>query len=165
MKLFKPFALLAIAAVSVVMFTSAVPYSEKPAEKAVNPNVQKATLAWEKAAADGNVSTKELKGIVTELKGSKLTLKEKIGLKLFGKKITSKMNAVPAGGDKSQVIALILCIVVGGLGIHRFYLGYTWQGIVQLLTLGVCGIWTLIDLIRIITGDLQPKNGTYTTTL
>ncbi|AXY78628.1 TM2 domain-containing protein [Paraflavitalea soli] len=75
------------------------------------------------------------------------------------------MNAVPRDGDKSQVIALILCIVVGGLGIHRFYLGYTWQGIVQLLTLGVCGIWTLIDLIRIITGDLQPKNGTYTTTL
>ncbi|WP_245999740.1 TM2 domain-containing protein [Paraflavitalea soli] len=164
MKLFKPFALLAIAAASVVMLTSAVPYSEKPADK-TPVNVQKATLAWEKAAADGNVSTKELKGIVTELKGSKLTLKEKVGLKLFGKKITSKMNAVPRDGDKSQVIALILCIVVGGLGIHRFYLGYTWQGIVQLLTLGVCGIWTLIDLIRIITGDLQPKNGTYTTTL
>ncbi|MDY0401597.1 MAG: TM2 domain-containing protein [Bacteroidales bacterium] len=45
---------------------------------------------------------------------------------------------------------------------HRFYLGYTWQGIVQLLTLGGLGIWTLIDLIRIITRDLQPKSGHYT---
>lgn len=166
MRFFKPFALLTIAAFSVVVFTAAVPYSEKPANKTtVDPKVEKAAQAWDKAAADGNVSTRELKGIVTELKGSKLTLKEKIGLKLFGKKITAKMNAVPADGDKSQVIALILCLCVGGLGIHRFYLGYTWQGIVQLLTLGVCGIWTLIDLIRIITGDLQPKNGTYTTTL
>lgn len=66
---------------------------------------------------------------------------------------------------KSQLIALILVILVGGLGIHRFYLGYTWQGVVQLLTLGGCGIWTLIDLIRIITGDLKPKDGEYTTKL
>lgn len=67
-----------------------------------------------------------------------------------------------AGGGKSQLIALILVVFVGGLGIHRFYLGYTWQGVVQLLTLGGCGIWALIDLIRIITGDLKPKNGDYT---
>lgn len=66
---------------------------------------------------------------------------------------------------KSQLTALLLCIFVGWLGIHRFYLGYIWQGIVQLLTFGVFGIWTLIDLIRIITGDLQPKNGAYGKTL
>lgn len=72
--------------------------------------------------------------------------------------------ANPASG-KSQLIALILCIAVGALGIHRFYLGYIWQGVVQLLTLGGCGIWTLIDLIMIITGDLKPKNGDYTETL
>ena len=72
--------------------------------------------------------------------------------------------AIAADG-KSQIIALVLCALVGGIGIHRFYLGYTWQGIVQLLTLGGCGVWALIDLIRIITGDLQPKNGSYTKTL
>ena len=70
-----------------------------------------------------------------------------------------------AAGDKSQLIALILVLVVGGLGIHRFYLGYTWQGVVQLLTLGGCGVWSLIDLIRIITGDLGPKDGSYSSTL
>ncbi len=70
-----------------------------------------------------------------------------------------------AAGGKSQVIALILVALVGGLGIHRFYLGYTWQGVVQLLTLGGCGIWSLIDLIRIITGDLKPKDGSYDKTL
>jgi len=62
---------------------------------------------------------------------------------------------------KSQLVALLLVIFLGGLGIHRFYLGYTWQGVVQLLTAGGCGIWAIIDLIRIITGDLKPKNGSY----
>ena len=69
-----------------------------------------------------------------------------------------------AGEGKSQIIAAILAFAIGGLGIHRFYLGYTWQGVVQLLTLGGCGIWALIDLIRICTGDLQPKNGSYAKT-
>jgi hypothetical protein len=66
-----------------------------------------------------------------------------------------------ASGGKSQIAALLLCWFVGIIGIHRFYLGYTWQGIVQILTLGGLGIWTLVDLIRIITGDLKPKDGEY----
>ncbi|HOC41275.1 MAG TPA: TM2 domain-containing protein [Bacteroidales bacterium] len=64
-------------------------------------------------------------------------------------------------GGKSWIATFLLCLFLGSIGIHRFYLGYTWQGIVQLLTAGGLGIWTLIDLIRIITKDLQPKNGRY----
>lgn len=77
----------------------------------------------------------------------------------------SLLNKLKRAGGKSQLVALLLVILVGALGIHRFYLGYTWQGVVQLLTLGGCGIWALIDLIRIITGDLQPKDGSYDQTL
>ena len=64
-------------------------------------------------------------------------------------------------GGKSQIIAAVLAFFVGVLGIHRFYLGYTWQGVVQLLTGGGCGIWALIDFIRILIGDLGPKTGKY----
>ena len=67
-------------------------------------------------------------------------------------------------GGKSQIVAALLAGLIGALGIHRFYLGYTWQGIVQLLTLGGCGIWALIDFIRILTGNLEPKNEPYETT-
>lgn len=74
-------------------------------------------------------------------------------------------SPVVANSGKSQVAALLLCFFIGIIGIHRFYLGYTWQGIVQILTLGGLGIWTLIDFIRIITGDLQPKDGSYDKTL
>lgn len=166
MNRFKPFSLLVAAVFSVIILTSAVPYSEKAPVKPTK--MQTATLALDKAAADGKVSYKELKDVATELKGGRLSLKEKIALKIFGKKISSKITSPASSssaGDKSQVVALILVVLVGGLGIHRFYLGYTWQGIVQLLTLGGCGIWALIDLIRICTGSLQPKDGEYTTTL
>ena len=37
-----------------------------------------------------------------------------------------EMTSPAAGGGKSQLIALILVILVGGLGIHRFYLHYHW---------------------------------------
>lgn len=64
-------------------------------------------------------------------------------------------------GGKSRLVAGLLAFFLGGLGIHRFYLGYTWQGVVQLFTAGGLGIWALIDFIRICTGDLKPKNGEY----
>ena len=116
------------------------------------------------AVQASKLSYKQLKDMATNIKGEKLTLKEKIALKVFKKKIGKSMESNNAGG-KSQLIALILVALLGYLGIHRFYLGYTWQGVVQLLTLGGCGIWALIDLIRIITGDLKPKDGEYDETL
>jgi hypothetical protein len=65
------------------------------------------------------------------------------------------------GGCKSWILCLVLCWLLGGLGIHRFYMGYIWQGVVQLLTGGGCGIWWLIDFIRIIMKSLKPKDGDY----
>src|SRR5690606_31721046 len=44
-------------------------------------------------------------------------------------------SPVVANSGKSQVAALLLCFFIGIIGIHRFYLGYTWQGVVQILTL------------------------------
>lgn len=51
--------------------------------------------------------------------------------------------------DKSAVTALLLCIFLGSLGIHRFYVGKIKTGILMLLTGGGLGIWTLVDLIQI----------------
>jgi TM2 domain-containing membrane protein YozV len=57
--------------------------------------------------------------------------------------------------------ALILCGFFGMFGFHRYYLGYTWQGVVQTLTFGGLLIWTMIDFVRILFGRLHPKNGAY----
>ena len=96
---------------------------------------------------------------IKESTGKSLTFKEKIGLKATQKQL-KKTNTI-GSDDKSHVAAILLSFFLGGLGIHRFYLGYTWQGVVQLLTLGGLGIWVLIDFIRIIIKDLQPKDGSY----
>jgi hypothetical protein len=73
----------------------------------------------------------------------------------------AKINSVSTTGTKllSQEIdwvAFILCLFLGVFGIHRFYLGYPLIGVLQILTLGGLGIWALIDLVRIATGDLGP---------
>ena len=60
---------------------------------------------------------------------------------------------------KGFVPSLILCILLGGLGVHRFYVGKVVTGILMILTLGGLGIWTLIDLIRIAVGSFKDSNG------
>ena len=50
---------------------------------------------------------------------------------------------------KDPIISLVLSLLVGGLGIDRFYIGDTGLGIGKLVTCGGLGIWTIIDLFLI----------------
>ncbi len=60
---------------------------------------------------------------------------------------------------KSKTTALILSVLVGGLGVDRFYLGYTGIGLLKLFTGGCFGILWIIDIIYIATGKLLPADG------
>ncbi len=46
---------------------------------------------------------------------------------------------------KSLLVAYLLWFPLGILGIHRFYLGYTFMGVVYMFTLGYCGIGWIVD--------------------
>ncbi len=59
---------------------------------------------------------------------------------------------------QQKTTMIIICFFVGSLGIHRLMMGYSnWW--LMLITLGGCGIWTLIDFIKIITGSMKMADG------
>lgn len=69
----------------------------------------------------------------------------------------SKASTVQMIQFKDPTIVLIISILIGGLGIDRFYIGDTGLGIGKLLTCGGLGIWTIIDWFLIM-GATREKN-------
>ncbi|GAA2920993.1 TM2 domain-containing protein [Streptomyces mexicanus] len=62
--------------------------------------------------------------------------------------------------DKSKIVAGVLQLFLGGLGIGRFYVGSVGVGIAQLLTCGGLGFWALIDgIIFLVSNDRTDKHG------
>ncbi len=64
---------------------------------------------------------------------------------------------------KSKLVAGLLGLFFGSLGIHRFYLGYTTIGILQIIvtfvTCGFGGIWGFIEGIMCLTGNIPDADG------
>ena len=74
-----------------------------------------------------------------------------------GPMLNNNMGIVPGISRKSKTTALLLCIFLGGLGAHRFYVGKGGTGILYLFTAGLFGIGWIIDIIRIVTGSFRDE--------
>ncbi|HUT79620.1 MAG TPA: NINE protein [Candidatus Bathyarchaeia archaeon] len=66
---------------------------------------------------------------------------------------------VPPSSPKSRTITLILCLFLGWLGVHRFYVDKIGTGILYLCTEGLFYIGVLVDFILILTGDFTDGAG------
>ena len=72
--------------------------------------------------------------------------------------MSKKANISP----KSRLVATLLAFFLGGLGIHRFYVGKIGTGILTILLtccFGIGCVWALVDFIFILCGSFTDKDG------
>ena len=71
------------------------------------------------------------------------------------------MQMQPMQSDKNWVAVLLLGLlgIFGIAGIDRFYTGSILLGVLKLITFGGLGIWTIIDVILVVTGSYKDGNG------
>lgn len=60
---------------------------------------------------------------------------------------------------RHYLAAFFLSFLWGTFGIDRFYLGKIFTGILKLITFGGFGLWTIIDLVLIMSGSMHDKQG------
>jgi TM2 domain-containing membrane protein YozV len=67
--------------------------------------------------------------------------------------------------DKNRLVALLLALLVGVFGVHRFYVGKTATGLLMVLLdltligFAVTGIWSMVDALFIALGEFTDANG------
>ena len=84
----------------------------------------------------------------------------KCGVRQYAASGNVQQEKYPPGYQpKSNLTALLLCLFLGCLGVHRFYVGKTGTGILMLLTLGGFFIWELIDFIMICCNKFTDSKG------
>tara|TARA_Y100000385_G_scaffold121399_1_gene126171 strand:- start:345 stop:953 length:609 start_codon:yes stop_codon:yes gene_type:complete len=89
-----------------------------------------------------------LKDLKKEFKANKKEVRETI------KTLAKSGQKEPVSGNE-KTVAIILLILVGVLGIHKFYLGQIGPGILYLFTGGLCGIGLIIDLVKLLTDTYE----------
>ena len=93
---------------------------------------------------------------------------KKVSFELRKIKIFSSLTLVPCVRHQIQddgkcvysyPTSVILSIFLGITGGDRFYLGHTASAIGKLFTLGGLGVWWIVDIVLLLTGQLMPKEG------
>lgn len=78
---------------------------------------------------------------------------------LLGSEGANMVTQEGAKSEKSFIATLLFALILGTLGVHRFYVGKIGTGILMLITLGGFGIWTIVDLIMIVAMRFRDKQG------
>lgn len=62
-------------------------------------------------------------------------------------------------GSRSYMVATMLSLFLGFLGVDRFYMGQIGFGLGKLFTWGGFGVWYMIDVVAIATGAARDADG------
>lgn len=73
--------------------------------------------------------------------------------------VINQITLTDLKSPKSKWVAFILCLLLGWLGFHRFYVGKVGTGLIYMFSLGLCGVGVLIDLVVILLGGFKDCNG------
>jgi TM2 domain-containing membrane protein YozV len=128
-----------------------------PAAKAIAKHSVKTAAA---PAAPAATEEPVMNALTSTIAKTSYTHAERKAVRHQVKHIIASHNSTTAEG-KSQLVAVLLCFFLGGLGIHDFYMGKVGKGILQIfLSLILVGfILVIIDFVRLLTGSLKPKDG------
>ena len=66
---------------------------------------------------------------------------------------------LPLRSKKNRWLALVLCLLGGIFGVHRFYVGKIRTGVLFLFTFGFWGVGVLVDFLTILFGYFRDKEG------
>jgi len=98
--------------------------------------------------------TEELKKIYDKAgKEFKKKLKEYKALQNTSTNVSNGNTSIT--NSNNRLVTLFIAIFFGYLGFHRFYVGRIITGLLMLCTLGLCGIWWLLDVFSILKGDFR----------
>ena len=129
-------------------------FGSTPAFGVIDPNKPQFRLQMF-GAGDRLFTLMELRALADtkSLQPSTLVLQDGVGFAMPASTIPGIFS------KKTWLVALLLALFVGTLGIDRFYLGHTGIGIAKLLTFGGCGVWALIDLVLIAMRKVKDSEG------
>lgn len=96
------------------------------------------------------------KRVTTSIPGTGFSHVSSVGGSGGGKKVS---RARRVSGPKKRSTALWLCILLGFLGVHRFYIGRGGSGLLWLFTVGLCGIGWIADIFLIASRKLTAGDG------
>jgi hypothetical protein len=61
----------------------------------------------------------------------------------------------PPISERSRTVALVLGMLGGVFGFHRFYAGRVQSGIIMAVTFGGLGMWWLYDMVTVVAGEFR----------
>ena len=73
--------------------------------------------------------------------------------------VNTNTNTMMGHPQKSKWTAFFLCLFLGYLGVHRFYVGKSGTGIIWLLSAGLGGVGWFVDTVLILIGAFRDKAG------